>query len=69
MRGGNARTSTTAPRYLSLRKAGAVMEVVAVVAMGSEEYKTQSDDKASKGGISDSTLIRVNNHHLLPSHG
>jgi len=45
------------------------MEVVAVVAMGSEEYKTQSDDKASKGGISDSTLIRVNNHHLLPSHG
>jgi len=33
--GGDSRTSTTAPRYLSLLRAEVVMGVVAVVAMGS----------------------------------
>ena len=40
MHGGNAQTSTTAPRYLSLLKDEAAVEVVTMVAMGSEEeYK------------------------------
>lgn len=40
--GGNAQTSTTAPRYLLVLKAEVAVDVVAVVAMGSEkEYRVR----------------------------
>ena len=70
MHGGNAQTSTTAPRYLSLLKTEAAMEVVAVVAMGSEEeYKMQSDNREDGGSTTFPfsplySLVRANNHLL-----
>lgn len=61
MHGGNRQTSTTAPRYLSILNAEAVMEVVTAVAMGSEEeYKTQclSITRWGKDGGSATRLSR-----------
>ena len=75
--GRNGQTSTTAPRYLSLLKAEAAMDVVTAVAMGSEdEDKMQSLPisgwaKGRRIRLCDPpfsllySLVRANFNHLL----